>query len=295
MAGLFQHAARGVNLGNSEDAENDTSTRSPGPIQGADLRTHISQGSLVAGTAYHRGAAHDLGALRHGPRVHRPLVLRAQVPLPDAVLLAVRQRRVRAGLERPGPLVAGHPADHSVRGRGADLRARLPYDLLLLPAGVLPGLLAVAGRVRGARAARDVHRRDQVPADRAEPAPLLLLRRPAHRCPAHLGRDPGVPGPGRELRVRHRAADAAGHRDLHLGLHAGLPRVPAHHRRAAQELLQAPGPVLDVDEVLLAERAAHAVRLDLARHADAGRPVRHARGQRGLLRSAILQLNGQWL
>ena len=39
--------------------------------------------------------------------------------------------------------------------------------------------LAPAG-LRGPRAARDLHRRDAVPADLAEPAPVLLLRRAAH-------------------------------------------------------------------------------------------------------------------
>ena len=43
-------------------------------------------------------------------------------------------------------------------------------------------------------------------------------------------------------------------------------------------------------KVLLAERAALAVRLDLAGHADAERPLHSPPGQRGLLRSANLQL-----
>ena len=56
----------------------------------------------------------------------------------------------------------------------------------------------------------------------------------------------------------------------------------------AEELLQAPGQVLGLDEVLVAERAAHAVRLDHARHPDADRLVHTAGGQRGLLRSKNL-------
>ena len=237
-------AARGVNLESSEDAEDDTGTGSPGQVAGADFRTHIPQGQVVADAADCRGRPHDLGALRHGPGFHRPLVFRAPVPLPDAVLLAVRQRRMRAGLEHAGPVDPGGAAGHPVRVRVAGVRARLPADVLLLPGGVLPGVLARAVRVRGARAARHVLRRDQVPADRAERAPLLLVRGPVRRHPAHLRRGAGVPRPGRELRVRHRVADPAGQRDLYLGLHAGLPHVPAHHRRAAEELLQAPGPVL---------------------------------------------------
>ena len=60
--------------------------------------------------------------------------------------------------------------------------------------------------------------------------------------------------------------------------------------RAAEELLQAPGPVLGLDEGFLAERAALAVRLDLAGHADAERPLHSPPGQRGLLRSKNFQL-----
>ena len=41
-------------------------------------------------------------------------------------------------------------ADHPLRDRVAGVRAGLPADLLLLPARLLPGLLAGAGRVRGA-------------------------------------------------------------------------------------------------------------------------------------------------
>ena len=49
-----------------------------------------------------------------------------------------------------------------LRGRVAAVRARLPADLLLLPAGLLPGVLAGARRLRGPRAARQLLRRDAV-------------------------------------------------------------------------------------------------------------------------------------
>src|SRR5438132_6938138 len=116
-AGLFWQAARGVTLTieSSEDAEDDTGTGSAGQDAGADFRTHVPQGPLVAGAAHYGDPAHDLGCLCHGARFHRPLVLRAAVPLPDAVLLAVHQRRMRAGLEQPGALVPGGAADHSLR------------------------------------------------------------------------------------------------------------------------------------------------------------------------------------
>src|SRR5580693_7316898 len=279
-AGLFRQMARGatLNLQSSEDAEDDTGTGSAGQNPGADFRTHVPYGRLAEVAAHRSGRAHHLGRLRHGPRVHGPLVLRAPVPLPHAVLLAVRQRRMRAGLEQPGPVVAGGAADYPVRDRVAGVRGRLPADVLLLPAGVLPRVLARAHGLRGPRAARHLHRRDQVPADRTEPAPLLLLHGPDHRDPAQLRRGAGVPRPGRELRDRPRVADHAGQRDPALGVHAGLPLVPTHYRRPTEELLQAPGQVLGLDEVLVAERAAHAVRLDHARHADADRLVHPACG-----------------
>src|ERR1700749_4158050 len=58
----------------------------------------------------------------------------------------------------PGVAPAGHPRPpaHPLGGDLAAVRARLPADLLPLPAGLLPGLLAGAGRVRGAGAAREV-------------------------------------------------------------------------------------------------------------------------------------------
>src|SRR5580693_4948362 len=280
---LTLEAARTLN-------KNDTGTGSAGQNPGADLRTHLSHRPVVEDATRGGRRPDDLGGLRHGARFHRPLVLRAIGPLPDPVLLPVRQRRVRAGLERPGPVDPGGAADHPVRVRVAGVRARFPVYLLLLPGGVLPGVLAGAFGVRGTRAAREVHRRDQGAADRAEPAPLLLVRGLVRRDPAHLRRDAGVPRAGRELRVRNRLADPAGQRDPAVVLHAGLPLVPAHHRRAAEELLLPPGQVLGLDEGFVAERAAPAVRLDHARHADAERPVHPAGGQRSLRRSKNLQL-----
>jgi hypothetical protein len=61
---LWQHAekpasssqaARGVNLESSEDAEDDTSTGSAGQVAGADFRTYIPQGQVVADAADCRG------------------------------------------------------------------------------------------------------------------------------------------------------------------------------------------------------------------------------------------------
>ena len=73
-------------------------------------------------------------------------------------------------------------------------------DLLLLPQGLLPVVVAVPAGLRGPRAAPPLHRRDPVPAARPERAPVLLLRR------AGVQRDPEL---GRDRRVRLRRA----HRD----------------------------------------------------------------------------------
>src|ERR1700745_3245309 len=83
-AGFFRLGRPGVDLLNSEDAEDDTGTGSAGQIAGADFRTYIPQGQVVADAADRCDRSHDLGALRHGPGVHRPLVFRAPVPLPCA-------------------------------------------------------------------------------------------------------------------------------------------------------------------------------------------------------------------
>ena len=79
---------------------------------------------------------------------------------------------------QPGHLVPEGAVDHSVRDRGAAVHPGLPAELLLLPQGLLPGVLPRPGGLRGPRAARQLQRRDQVPADHAEPAPVLLL--PGH-------------------------------------------------------------------------------------------------------------------
>src|ERR1019366_10291724 len=108
----------------------------------------------------------------------RPLVLGAAIPLPHAVLLTVYQRRVRCRLEQPGHLVRQGAADYPVCDRLPAVRARLPAHLLLLPAGLLPGVLAGARPPRPARAARHPHRREAGPPDHSETAPLTFLPLP---------------------------------------------------------------------------------------------------------------------
>jgi hypothetical protein len=75
-----------------------------------------------------------------------------------------------------------------------------------------------------------------------------------------------------------------------IGLHPVLPLVPPRHGRTAQDLLQGPHPLLDVDAGQQAQHPPWAVRADHARHARADRRVRRAPRPRGLLRPADLQL-----
>src|ERR1700761_7198814 len=128
----------------------DTSFRSASKDAGADQGADAPHGPLVESRARRRDPADHLGGLRDRPRVHRALVLRVRVPLPDPVLLAVRQRRVCAGLVDARALDSGDPADHPLRVRLTAVRARVPAELLLLPGRLLPGVLAAAGRVRRA-------------------------------------------------------------------------------------------------------------------------------------------------
>src|SRR5215469_13087194 len=82
---------------------------------GADFRADVPQGQLEKGADCRRYAAHPLGDLRDGPRIHGALVLGAAVPLPDAVLLPLCKRRVRAGIFLPGHVDSRGTADHPVR------------------------------------------------------------------------------------------------------------------------------------------------------------------------------------
>src|SRR6185437_9259901 len=75
-----------------------------------------------------------------------------------------------------------------------------------------------------------------------------------------------------------------------MGVLVLVPLLPAHHGRAAQALLQAPGQVLGLDADLEAEQAPHGLRVDLAGHAHAHRPLHHAGRQRRVQRPADLQL-----
>src|SRR6516162_5509688 len=143
---------------------------------------------MVAEADYHRRAAHYLGAVRDRSGIHRALVLRTAVPLPDAVLLAVRQRRMRAGIVLPGHVDPRGAADHPVRVRHAAVHPRVPADLLLLPRRLLPVVLAGTDGVRGARTACQVLGLDADLADEyeAHAARLDHAGHPDAHGPVHL-------------------------------------------------------------------------------------------------------------
>src|SRR5664279_1241327 len=124
------------------------------PGAGASRRTHSPQGQVVARPTGDLPRVDGVRGLCDVPGVPgRVLLLRA---LSLAVLLAMPDHRLRAGVERLRPahqLVAAVPgADHP------DLPAGLPDDLLLLPEGLLPGVLVLPAGLRGRRAAQGLHR-----------------------------------------------------------------------------------------------------------------------------------------
>ena len=112
-----------------------------------------------------------------------------RVPLPDAVLLAVRSNGCvpeAAHFGRFLPDCVVHP----VRGAEPAVPAAVPADLLLLPQGLLPRVLAVAAGLRGAGRAQDAT--PARPASRCSSRTCTgtLLRRRDHLADQHLGRDP---------------------------------------------------------------------------------------------------------
>src|SRR5215471_19339827 len=229
----------------------------------------------------HRGDLSHLGLAGQRGLLLETVHLAAVLPLPGDHLHA----GVRVQLDSVADLAV--PGDHHPRRPDG-----VPAHLLLLQEGLLPVLLAGARGLRGARAAREVHRRDQVPADPAEPAPVLLLDRAgAQRGPDHRRRD-RLPQPRGSVGPHGAGHPDPGHqRGTAVGLLAVLPRLPACGRRQAQALFQAPGPILDVDPGVQAERPAHAVRLGVAVLGAVRRPVHPAGGQRRDLRSEVFLMS----
>src|SRR3954447_18439314 len=109
------------------------------------------------------GAGPDrLGGVRDLPCVPAVRLLRREVQLPDAVLLAVRLTGMCAGVGAFRTVPARRPvrrrlrrdAVGAVRRAHAAVPAALPVDLLLLPQGLLPGVLDVSPGLCGRRTPR---------------------------------------------------------------------------------------------------------------------------------------------
>ena len=159
-------------------------------------RGHAAPGPLVAPAAGHGRRARRVVALRHGAGGLAALLLGRRLPLPHAVRVALPVHLLRAGLEPLRHAVRRLPAAGALRHPHAAVPAAVPADLLLLPQGLLPVVLAVTAGLRGRRAARALHRRDAVPAGPAERPPLLLLRRRAHLPDQHVRRAGRLPRQG---------------------------------------------------------------------------------------------------
>jgi hypothetical protein len=104
-------------------------------------------------------------------------------------------------------------------------------------------------------------------------------------------RDPRVPFAGR-IRDRARHDHPGDQRDPALGVHGVLPLLPAHRRRPAAALLQAPGPLPRLGFRVQAQHEAHAAGLDHSRHPGGDGLLRHGRGRRLDLRPADRRLGG---
>src|ERR1700754_3208632 len=102
---------------------------------------------MVAAAATDRHRVGGVGHLRHGSGLHAEVVLGPRVPLPHAVLLPVCIAGLRAGVGAVRALPADL-ADPAVRRADPAVPAAFPADLLLLPQGLLPQLLAVAAGLR---------------------------------------------------------------------------------------------------------------------------------------------------
>ena len=134
-----------------------SSTMTGAGAAGQDLGPHVAHRPLVALRRSSRSSGSAPGpAYATVRRLHAEVVLGRGLPLPDAVLLPLHLDglRARGGALRAVPAGRVVPA---LRGAHAAVPAAVPADLLLLPEGLLPGVLALAARLRRRGAAQDLH------------------------------------------------------------------------------------------------------------------------------------------
>ena len=231
---------------------------------------HVRYARTTGSIRSHVRDLHGLGGVRDRPVDDGLCLLGGEVPLPDAVLLAVRQQAVPAGRGGLRQVRPGAPAVlHPVRAISLPFLLGFRLTCYYYRKAYYRAFWARRRPARCAEPATRVHRRDPVPADPAEPPPLLLASRRPDLADQHLRRRPRLPRQGRRVRHRARHADPLVNIVLIWALHPVLPLLPAHHRRAAEELLQAPRPLPACGAGSAAQHPARAVRLDLAGHAGA--------------------------
>src|SRR2546427_10486539 len=161
-----------------------------------------------------------------------------------------------------------------------DFPRRLPRHLLLLPQGLLPGVLPRSRGLRRRRATPRVQGRDQVSFHSTEPPPLCHVRSGGlhfHSLLRRLSRDALARerrtarrhhggGPAR-VRRRHRHARDGRQRDSAGLLHVRLPLAPAPYRRERRLLLLRAGRARALRDMARRQRTqppSHAVCLVLA-------------------------------
>src|SRR3954453_7718555 len=281
-----QRARRGDHHGSSRVRRGHARTRQRRnrPATCGDHGTDPAHRPLVGPAAGDGSGAGAVHRLLDAPRLPERLLLRRALHL--AVLLPVHHDGMRgqhlpeavhgALLDLPGDL---HPR----------LPAGFPADLLLLPQGVLPVVLAVATGMRGRGAPSPVHRGSPVPPAGPEPAPLLLLRRPALQRHPDLRRRPRLP---------RRAGQVGAHGTGHpraprecgpaVAVLTLVPLLPAHRRRPAELVLPPSAALPLLDGGVEAERQPHEVRVGVPLRRGVRRFLRLPAGHRHDRRPEVL-------
>src|SRR5262249_45367094 len=224
----------------------------------------------------------------------RPLL---RDPVPLALLLALPVEGVPA--RHGAALCPASPAPHhrrAVAGLPDPVGAGpLPTDLLLLPQGLLPGVLGRAAGLRHPRRAPPLQRGDVLPADLPEPPPLHVLRRGRLRRRPGLGRAARLPVP-RRLRDRGGNAGHVGQRRPAGRVHLLLPFLSPRVRRRRRRVLEVAGPVRALAVPDPGQRAAPRPRLVQPVQRGADGPV-HSPGVDGRdQRSAhLLRYQHEWV
>ena len=240
-----------------------TATRPTGPAEVArgvtrsDRGENVAHRPMVVPPTCHLRGSRGMGHLRDRPRLHAQVVLRGGLPLPHPVLLAVSDRPV---CRRARPSSARRCRAFWLIPEAA---FTLPFLLLFRltcyyyrkayyrafwlspPACAVPDAHPkYTGETRFPLIFQNVHRYAFYAAGIISLINTWDAIRAFH-SPERVRLRAGQHHPGRQR------GDA-------LGVHVVLPLLPAHRRRPAQALLQAPGALPVLDLRVQAEHPAHA-------------------------------------